>query len=192
MPALTPNRSYPYSVPTDDNDVPGAIQALAEAVDADVQALQALVGPRPMARVRGVTAVTHDGVGSTFGDLYFELVDFNVGGAIGPLTSGHPQILLPGMWLAVATFSYMQPNGPNITAVGANLVDDDNVEIGRVSTHLFPSGSEIQRNMDVSGMMFVGPGEGSLTLRSEVRRASGGSAQTFLTRTLTLLRMTES
>ena len=194
MPAFTPNRAYPYSLPTDNNDVAGAIEALATAVDTDVQALQALVGPRPMARVRGVTPVTHEGAASVFGDLYFELIDFNIGGAIAPLTSGRPQILLPGMWLVVATFSYLAPNGANVVQVGANLIQQQtNTELGRVNTHLFPSGSEIQRNMDVSGMTFIDPAiDGTLWLQSEVRRASGSTSQTFLVRSMTMLRMTEA
>ena len=38
MPALTPNRSYPYPLSTDPADGPEAIQALAEAVDDDITA----------------------------------------------------------------------------------------------------------------------------------------------------------
>lgn len=59
MPATTPNRSYPYPVPTDPVDVPGDIQRLAEAVNDDVQAnLVPVVGPRVMAKMRGSTPQT--------------------------------------------------------------------------------------------------------------------------------------
>lgn len=197
MPALTPNRSYPYSIPADDNDVAGAIQALAEAVDSDVQALQAIVGPRPMARVRGTTQVIHAGAASTFGVLRMETIDFNVGGAIGPLSDGNVKVLLDGQWLMLATFEYSQPSGAGIATVGANLVGlpvlPGSTPYGRVNATRFPSGTEFVRNMDVSAMAGIGPsGLDTVMLESEVRRSSGGANMTFLTRTLTLLRMTES
>lgn len=53
MPANTPNRTYPYSVPADPTDIPGALQALAEAIDADVCALINGVAGRPVAQFRG-------------------------------------------------------------------------------------------------------------------------------------------
>lgn len=194
MPAFTVNRGYPYPVPTDPTDVAGDIQALAEAIDTDLQALQAIVGPRPMARVRGVSTVTSEGVTADFVDLPLELIDFNVGGAIAPLTSGRAKILLPGMWMAVATYIYTQPAGPNMASVGVSILDTANTEIGRSNTHVFPTGTEFARNMDVSGMTFVTPGSfDSLLLRAETRRFAGAStAVTFRDRTLTLLRMTES
>lgn len=194
MPAFTVNRGYPYPVPTDPTDVAGDIQDLAEAIDADLQALQASIGPRPMARVRGVTPVTLEGATADFADLPLELVDFNVGGAIGPLTDSNVQVLLPGMWLAVATFIYSVPGGSNVASIGMEIVDASNVEIGRVNTHLPPAIPEIQRNMDASGMTLIAPGLlDTLRLRAEVRRFAGSTAaMTFRDRTLTLLRMTES
>jgi hypothetical protein len=195
MPGFTVNRGYPYSVPTDPTDVAGDIQALAEAIDTDLQALQAIVGPRPMARVRGVTPVTTEGATADFADLPLELIDFNLGGAIAPLTSGKVQVLLPGMWMVVSTYIYMQPAGTNVASIGVNIIEAaTNTEIGRSSTHLFPAGTEFQRNMDVSGMTNVVPGSlDTLFLRAETRRfAAASTAVTFRDRTMTLLRMTES
>ncbi|KUJ65435.1 hypothetical protein ACZ90_48060 [Streptomyces albus subsp. albus] len=189
------NRAYPYPVPGDPVDVAGDIQALAEAVDADLQTLQSIVGPRPMARVRGVTPVTTEGPTADFAELPLELVDFNVGGAIAPLTSGRVQVLLPGMWMVVSTYIYAQPAGPNVASIGVDLMDTvANTEIGRSNTHLFPTGTEHQRIMDVSGMKLVVPGvSATLHLRAETRRFAGaGTAVTFRDRTMTLLRMTES
>lgn len=195
MPAFTVNRGYPYPVPTDPTDVAGDIQDLAEAVDADLQELQSIVGPRPMARVRGVTPVTSEGVTADFVELPLELIDFNIGGAIAaPLTSGRPQMLLPGMWLGVVTYIYSQPAGPNVASIGVDLIDvASNTEIGRSNTHMMPAGTEHQRNMDVSGMSLVTPGlTDTWRLRAEVRRFAGAStAVTFRDRTLTLIRMTE-
>jgi hypothetical protein len=54
MPAFTPNRNYPYSLPSDPADVPEAIQDLAEAINDDVQAnVQAARVPRIQGWMRG-------------------------------------------------------------------------------------------------------------------------------------------
>lgn len=51
MTAFTPNRGYPYSTAGDPADIPAAVQALAEAIDLDVQSLVDSVNPRPFAYV---------------------------------------------------------------------------------------------------------------------------------------------
>lgn len=81
MPANTANRGYPYSLPTDPADVPGALQALAEAIDDDVCALTESVTGRPSSRFRG-TGVFESfttSLGSTVGTrrLPFDTTDFN-------------------------------------------------------------------------------------------------------------------
>ena len=53
MVAFTPNRAYPYSTAGDPADVPAGLQALAEAIDNDVCALQNGLAGRPVARFRG-------------------------------------------------------------------------------------------------------------------------------------------
>lgn len=54
MPANTVNRMYPYSLPTDPADVPGALQSLAEAVDDDITAnlAPAALLPRALGHMR--------------------------------------------------------------------------------------------------------------------------------------------
>lgn len=51
MPGTTPNRGYPYPTSGDVGDVPAAIQALAEAVDVDMQNLDNAIVRRPIAMV---------------------------------------------------------------------------------------------------------------------------------------------
>jgi hypothetical protein len=51
MPGTTPNRGYPYSLPADPFDVPAAIEALARAVDTDMQDLMDATVRRPFAKV---------------------------------------------------------------------------------------------------------------------------------------------
>lgn len=81
MPANTVNRGYPYSVPTDPADVPGALQALAEAIDDDVCALTASVTGRPASKFRGTGTFQSftTSLGSTVGTrrVPFDTIDFN-------------------------------------------------------------------------------------------------------------------
>lgn len=76
MPAFTPNRGYPYPLPTDPADVPQALQDLAEAVDDDVEARDVVIRSRPFVKVRGsnTTPVPVSG-----GQVYlpFEIEDFD-------------------------------------------------------------------------------------------------------------------
>lgn len=194
MPAFTVNRNYPYSVPGDPADVPQALQDLAEAVDTDLTALEALVGPRPMARVRGTTPISVIGSGLTSVQLNMELVDFNVGGAIAPLVNGTVQILLPGHWFIFATV--VIPSAPpagNFDYIGAAIIDQANNDVGKVSTPTNPPLSELQRNLDTGGSISVTPGvSDTVFLRGNVQRSAGSAEYRFRDRSLTLIRMTES
>jgi hypothetical protein len=58
MPAVTPNRGYPYPLPADPADIPQAFQDLAEAIDNDVCALTNGVTGRPASRFRGTAPYT--------------------------------------------------------------------------------------------------------------------------------------
>jgi hypothetical protein len=59
MTATTPTRHYPYPLPADPFDVPGDMQALAEAVDDDVQAnLANVIKPRKYVKLRGTSAMS--------------------------------------------------------------------------------------------------------------------------------------
>lgn len=75
MPAFTPNRNYPYSLPSDPADVPHSIQDLAEAIDLDLRAVEDQVLARPFAQVSGTTPQTvQPGVSTT---MLFDFVDFD-------------------------------------------------------------------------------------------------------------------
>lgn len=196
MPAFTVNRGYPYSVPGDPADVPQALQDLAEAVDTDLAALEALVGPRPMARVRGTTPVSVIGAGLTSAQLNMELIDFNVGGAIAPLTNGTVQVLLPGVWFAFATVTCPAPvPAASIDYLGFSIIEPGNNEIGYMSTHVPAPLAELQRNYDAGGAAFLDPsfpGGDTLFVRGSVNRSAGSAEYRFADRSLTLIRMTES
>jgi len=114
MPAFTANRGYPYSVPTDPVDVPGALQALAEAIDTDVCALQAGVTGRPVARFRGTgtfpsASPTHpvNTPPAPYSDrIPFDTTDFNTANVtLGSAEPGQRLIFPedPGFYFALAT-----------------------------------------------------------------------------------------
>ncbi|MEU7010355.1 hypothetical protein [Streptomyces sp. NPDC046332] len=194
MPLPTPNRGYPYSVPGDPADVPAAIQALAEAVDADAATLQSLVGPRPMARLRGSTQVVNQ-ANIIPSDLPLETVDFNIGGAVGPIVNGRAEILLDGLWFMFATLVYPAfVPAANIDYVSLQIYNPaTNDEFAVNAVHSSPLLAEISRQMDVGGSVLVLSGNNpqQVSLRSEVGRTAGTAQYPLRERTLTLVRMTD-
>lgn len=85
MPATTPFRGYPYPVPGDPVNVPGDLQALAEAIDDDLEAVSAMIAARPSAQMRSsqaqsVAPLTLSGGTLQLAALRFDSVDFDTGG----------------------------------------------------------------------------------------------------------------
>ena len=195
MPLPTPNRGYPYPTPGDPADTAGAIQALAEAVNDDVAALQAIVGPRPMARLRGSTTVVNQQA-IVPSDLPLETIDFNIGGAVSPITNGTCEILLPGFWVMFATLVYpAAAPAANIDYVSFQIYNPpSNTEFGINSVHTVATIAELQRQMDVGAAIPLGPLDvpAVFSLRSEVGRTAGLAQYPLRERTLTVIRMTES
>lgn len=192
MPAFTPNRNYPYSLPTDPADVPAAIQALAEAVNDDVDNLESIIGTRPMARVRGTTPLTIVNPNTVL-TLPFELIDFNVNGAIAPLEGDGTIVrpLLPGVWLMVATMNFPQPGASTVDAIGLEV--DMNFIVGEVATHRHPTVAQGTMQLDATGFGIAVDGiNDQAFIRGFIGRASGTAPQTIRDRTLTLFRMTQS
>jgi hypothetical protein len=129
MVAFTPNRAYPYATPTDPADVPAALQALAEAIDDDVCALQnGLVG-RPVARFRGTgpfasASPTHpfNSPPTPYADrIPFNVVDFNTANVTMFPTDVGQRLIFPedpGFYFALATVLV-----PPLTVAGATVVN---------------------------------------------------------------------
>lgn len=195
MPGATPFRLYPYPVPTDATDVAQDIEDLAQAVNTDMEALALRVSGRPVARARGITPVTHVGPGTTTLPLPLEVIDFNQNGAIAPLTSGGIEILQEGFYFIIATAIY-RSNGPGsqVDRVHVAVLDSAGAGMAENSIHQTIFIAEGSRQMDLGGSVVIDPSTGANTLRMEsiVGRAAGSDSFTFLDRTLTVLRMTES
>lgn len=148
MVAFTP-RGYPYSQTTDNADIPGDIQALAEAIDLDMQARVESVIPRRMARVRNLATVKQFFPASTQTELTFDFVDVDNAGIVDlganntrltPTSAG-----LWGFWGAIEV--------PNAFANGDELMIRKNgLELTRYTPHDDdPIGETVMRTIATVG-----------------------------------------
>lgn len=100
MVAFTPNRGYPYSTSGDPNDVPAALQALAEAVDLDLQNLDDSTVRRPIAVVSSKSATKQVFPADQITEATFDFVHIDTA-SISNLTN-RPTRLTPtsaGLWM---------------------------------------------------------------------------------------------
>lgn len=128
MPSTTANRSYPYPLPGDPFNVPGALQTLAEAIDDDVCALLNGVSGRPVARFRGTgsyaSASTSRPLVNSPGTPYedrvpFDTVDFNTANVTMSSAEVGQRLIFPedpGFYFALATIQV-----PPLTIAGATV-----------------------------------------------------------------------
>lgn len=87
MPALTPNRGYPYPVAGDSGEVAPAIEAFAEAVDLDMQALASSINQRPMAKVSSRSGTRQNFPPRLNTELTFDFVDIDTHGSVNLSTA---------------------------------------------------------------------------------------------------------
>jgi len=128
MPATTPNRFYPYPLPGDPTDIPGDMQALAEAIDEDVCTLQTNLVGRPVARFRGTTPFTSEstaranvnGPATPYEDrIPWNVEDFNTANVIMTSPDVGQRLIFPddpGFYFALVTL-YV----PTFTIAGATV-----------------------------------------------------------------------
>ena len=197
MPAFTP-RGYPYSVPTDPADVPGAIQDLAEAIDPDIQARADAIHARPAFRLSSTSPVVFPTwIAFTNNQrLPFENQDALVEGAIAPIQGSTGRIvpLLPGFWWFHASWSFPRTGATLMNFLGISLQTSTQV-LARNSTHIAPPLSDGANNMTVSaGTFFNGTTDyieviGSANVTTP---GAGNPAMTIRNRYLFGMRMRES
>lgn len=128
MPGMTPNRSYPYPFATDPTGVPGDLQRLAEAIDADVCALQNGLTGRPVARFRGAGTYVSESTNRPFVNspstpfddrIPFNVEDFNTANVIMTSPDVGQRLIFPddpGFYFALVTV-YV----PVFTVAGATV-----------------------------------------------------------------------
>lgn len=200
MPGTTPNRGYPYATAGDPTDIPGDIQRLAEAIDADLYTLTQNIPLRPALRLRGTNAIVANTQTplNTGEELPFDIEDFNTG---LPYTTQQATVVnegftfivrpqLPGFYWIVGTVSIPRPTTGTSRNMMAVEIDKNTSLIARGSNHLQPSASDgIRTGSCRTGVNLNGSTDG-IRLRFSSGVAAGGLDQYTITeRTLTLVRM---
>lgn len=99
MAGTTPNRGYPYPTSGDSGNVPAAIQALAEAVDLDMQNLDDSIVRRPIAVVSSRTSTPQVFPADVVTEAAFDFVHIDTAGITD--LAAFPTRLTPssaGLW----------------------------------------------------------------------------------------------
>ena len=200
MPGATPNRAYPYPVPADTTSIPGDIQSLAEAIDADLCTLTASIPVRPALRIRGTDPV----VCSTFlplntgEELPFDTVDFNTGipffaSTFTVVNEGvqwqiRPQ--LAGFYHVIGTVAIPRPTTGTSRNMLAVSILKNHLVVAKNSNHLQPSASDgIRTGSSRIGIHMNGTTDSMSLMFSSSVAAGGLDAYTVTERTLTIVRM---
>lgn len=201
----TPAFGFPYPAAGDPNNVPGDLQAFAEAVDGALFSLEGLSRPRHMAQVLGSVTNTIPGT-ATQGTVTWQTTDFNTAWedpyttdpAIVPFTDAATTNITvnhAGFWFIFASIQAR-------TVAPAASIDELALELllnGSATPPISRNGSHDVTNtaqdstflLDVGSGLLLAPGD-SIAVRAQVRRSAGTSAVSFGRRSLTLLRMTQS
>lgn len=109
MPATTDCRSYPYPLDTDVIDVAGDISRLANAVDDDMCALQALLRPTGVGVVQGSSLINPDtNPLIVWGSEAYDTDNFHV--------AGSTDIIIPTGLMRVYACSLLMTTTGNVTA----------------------------------------------------------------------------
>ncbi len=158
---ITPNRSYPYPDPSSPADVAGDLQALAEAYDTDLKAVEDGIQQRPFFRATASARQPYGTVDPP--EVVFDVLEENRSNALldGPGTS-MPRTrfvpLIPGLWAFTATVSY--PSWAGISWVRLQLLS--NTEVASSVATEMPVSADGNRTISVTGMQEMsGTGTGT-------------------------------
>lgn len=195
MPAFTVNRNYPYSIPADPTDVPGAIQALAEAIDADIDSIRDSFPLRPAAQISSTAPQVTGGLGVNT-RLTFDRIDFDTGVITSDLWRSGWLNPGPGVWLVIGRVAVPRSlPSPLPTALEMQLHQTTfspgaNPEIVQTTEHVYPAASDAVYDLTASvpGEIPAPPTDGfSMTFQA---LQSGGTVSAFTVgaRTLTVFR----
>ncbi|MER5705979.1 hypothetical protein [Streptomyces sp. NPDC002122] len=206
MPGFTPNFTFPYSLPADPADVPTAMKDLAESIDFNLGQLENLLKPRTMAQFRGTVPNTLSGT-AIAGSLTWQLTDFNTVGsefvpngaqtAVQPIVDASTNAITvnhDGLWWIFGTAqAQSQVAAANIDELGVEILHNGGATPAnsRSGTHNTVNAVDPTIVVDASCVIPLLAGD-TVGLRGLVRRASGAATATFLSRSITLLRMTTS
>jgi len=196
---LTTARGYPYSIPTDPTDVPQAIESLALAVDADVQARDASIHARPVFRLSSTSSVPFyaTAVFTMNRVLPLEVEDVNVGGAITPIggiSQSRITPMLPGYWWFQAAMTFPRSGATSMDFIGITLQTNTQI-LARNATPMAPPPSDGANNLSVSGGSYFNGTTDYVQLIGTSHAASpapGSPSMVVRNRYLLGMRMTEA
>lgn len=99
----TPNRAYPYPAPADPVDIPGDMQALAEAIDNDLETIAPLTSTRPFVSIATFEEQNVPAGVETI--LEFDQVEFD-NGPYSSIAVRPDRLILPntGVWVVFGMF----------------------------------------------------------------------------------------
>lgn len=193
MPAFTPNRGYPYSIPADPTDVPGAIQALAEAIDTDIASIRAAFPRRPAAQISSTAPQVTGGLGVNT-VLTFDRIDFDTGVITSDLWRSGWLNPGPGVWLVIGRVAVPRSlPSPLPTALETQLhqtpfIQAPNSEIAQSTEHIFPAASDMVYDLTVAMSSETTGPEGFRLFFQALQSGGSVSAFTVGARTLSVFR----
>lgn len=197
MPANTPNRGYPYSIPADNNDVAGAIQALAEAVDADLFSLGPSIVARRAARVSRTTPVSF-GTTMTARDITWNSLDFNIGGAVGAFPGPFGNRVVPqspGWWMGVGEISFNSVPAVNQPFTWANLeLQTNGIRRGRATDDDITTDTSNPQTITITvggGYLMNGTTD-YFNMATSIERVTAGANIEFFAASMTIWQLTAS
>lgn len=158
MPGTTP-RGYPYSLPADPANVPGAIQDLAEVIDQDAQDVAGLVRPRDGFHLSGLdqVRVSTANLFTTSRPWPFSIINFDVGNtapALGPITQVVPR--KPGFYWIEASITVPREGSTAFDLIAVSLQTATETLV-KSAIHVPPPASDGLNNIEVqTGAFFNG------------------------------------
>lgn len=197
MPANTPNRGYPYSIPADNNDVAAAIQSLAEAVDTDLATLAPSILARRVARVSRTTPVSF-GTTMTARDISWNSLDINLRGTLGtfpPPFANRITPLFPGWWMAVGEISFNSVPAVSPPFTWANLeLQTNGTRRGRTTDDDVVTDTTNPQTitMTVGGGYLMNGTTDYFNMSTSIERVTAGANIEFFAASMTIWQLTES
>lgn len=212
MATTTPNRLYPYpNLLSDPDRIPFDLEALAEAIDADVCGLYNGIVGRPVARARGTGTFLSPSAagigGTTINRVPFDTIDFDPFGLLefqnmADVGNRLIRVTQPGFYMAVATIQVptFTVAGTTVSYLRWQLREGDASNTLLTATRLSADSGNIPVNADDANVRLMSTGAGaffngttdSYSLEFGATTSPNTAEFPVLERTLTVLRMTPS
>lgn len=193
MPAFTPNRNYPYSVDSDPAEVYTATEDFANAVDVDVQSQYDRVQRRAVAKAWSTTPRKYTTV-QTATTYLVNFDGFQVNTDNFATLQGTRVIpTLPGFYFFIATISFGKPTG-TVTPTNLSVVAlfNSSSVVSRSGLNGTVISADNTAELVCAGGQFMNGTTDYMEVSFAVVTPATVPNMTIYTRSLTLIRMTQS